>query len=189
MSPIRHNTRLAVSLAIAAFCLPLAGCSTYHEAAGNGFSAKDLTDAGAAAGIQIQVDGRVGNMQGAPLAAAIIAAMPTTLNGTAVHYVACEASTECPGDHLVFTFGPPAARPKTAYPPAVAVNFNLMGYEPAPNNVAAKLAFFQGDNVVSSVAGQTNADSPSDPAFQSLIGDMSHSVLSGPDFFDRIGFP
>lgn len=189
MSLLGYHTRLAISLGLAALCLPLSGCSTYHPAAGGGFSGASLTSAGTAAGIQIQVDGKVGGMQGAPLAAAIAAAMPATVDGTAVHYVACEAYTECPGDHLVFTFGPPAARPTTAYPPAMAVNFNLLGYRPAPNNVTVKLALFQGGNVVSSIAGQTEADSPNDPAFQSLIGQMSRSVLSGPDWFDWLGFP
>ncbi|MDB5392966.1 MAG: hypothetical protein JWM91_472 [Rhodospirillales bacterium] len=189
MSPIGHNTRLTVSLGLAALCLPLAGCATYHSAASNSFSSKRLADAGTGGGIQIQVDGKVGGMQGAPLAAAIAAAMPATVDGTPVHYVACDPYTECPGDHLVFTFGPPAARPTTVYPPALAVNFNLLGYHPAPNNVTAKLALFQGGNAVTSIAGQTNADSPSDPAFQSLIGNMSSSVLSGPDVVDRIGFP
>jgi hypothetical protein len=48
---------------------------------------------------------------------------------------------------------------------------------------------FQGGEVVSSIAGQTDASGPSDPAFQSLVGGMAASVLSGPDIFDRVGFP
>jgi hypothetical protein len=189
MSLIGHHTRLAVSLTLAAICLPLAGCATYHPAAGNGFSGKRLAEAGTAGGIQIQVDGKVGGVQGAPLAAAVSGAMPGTVAGTAVHYVACEPYTECPGDHLVFTFGPPAARPANAYPLSLATNVNWLGYHPAPNNVTVKLALFQGGNPVASISGQTNADSPNDPAFQSLIASMSRSVLSGPDAFDWIGFP
>jgi hypothetical protein len=189
MISIGKHTRLAISLAFAGLCLPLAACGTYHAAASNNFSAKKLTDAGSAAGIQIQVDGRVGAIQGAELAKAVAAAMPATIAGKPVHYVTCEEYTECVGDHLVFTFGAPAARPITAYPPAMAVNFNLIGYKPAPNNVSVKLALFQDGNPVSSIAGQTDADSPSDPAFQSLIAQMSGTVISGPDIFDWAGFP
>jgi hypothetical protein len=189
MSLTGHRTRLAISLGLAALCLPLAGCATYHKAAGNNFSGARLTEAGTAGGIQIQVDGKVGGVQGDALAAAVTAAMPATVGGTPVKYVACAQYTECPGDHLVFTFGPPAARPSSAYPPALATNFNLLGYNPGPDNVTVKAALFQGGEVVSSIAGQTDATGPSDPAFLSLVGGMAGSVLSGPDIFDRVGFP
>lgn len=189
MSLFGHRTRLATTLAAASVALPLAGCTTYHEAASNNFSEKALTDAGSAAGIQIQVDGKVAGVQGDALAKAVAAAMPATVGGKPVHYVACEQYTECPGDHLVFTFEAPAARPRAAYPPALPINYAMFGYSPGPNNVAAKLALFQGGNPVSSVSAQTDAVSPSDPNFQSMIGQMAGSVLSGPDAFDWVGFP
>jgi hypothetical protein len=182
--------RFRTQLLLASLLLPLAGCSTYHTTAGGGFSNASLTAAGSGSGIPFQVDGKVGNTQGAPLAAAVATAMPASVGGAAVHYAACEAYTECAGDHLVWTFGPPSARPVSAYPPAAAYNLHWFGnYEPAPNNVTVKVALFQGGNVVASTSGQTNADSPNDPAFQSLIAEMSGAVLSGPDVFDRIGFP
>ena len=190
MSLIGHHTHRAVSLAVAAaLSLQMAGCATFHPAAGNGFSGKKLADAGAAAGIPVQIDGKVGGIQGAALATAVTAALPATVAGNTVHYVACEPYAECPGDHLVFTFGPPAARPTNAYPLSLATNVNLLGYSPSPNTVTAKLALFQGGTVVASISGQTAADSPNDPVFQSLVTSMSNSVLSGPDIFDRIGFP
>ncbi len=177
-------------LAAAGLCLTLAGCSTYHSSAGGGFSTADLTAAGAGSGIPIQVDGKVGAVQGAPLAAAVSSAMPASVAGTAVHYAACEPYTECAGDHLVWTFGPPDARPASAYPPALGTNLNWFGdYRPAPNNVTVKVALFQGGNVVASASGQTKADTPNDPAFQGLIAALSADVLSGPDVFDRVGLP
>ncbi len=189
MSLLGNSTRIAMTLALA-LCLPLAGCATYHTQAGSGFSSAALTAAGAKGGLPFQVDGKVGGVQGAPLSTAVGAAMPASVGGTEFHYAACDAYTECAGDHLVWTFGPPAARPRSAYPPAMAVNLNLIGgYEPSPNNVTAKVALFQGGNVVASAAGQTDARDPSDPAFQAMISQMSHAVLSGPDAFDWIGFP
>ena len=190
MSVSGNRKRSMNLLAAAGLCLTLAGCSTYHSSAGGGFSGTELTAAGTATGIPFQVDGKVGDIQGAPLAAAVNSAMTASVAGTAVHYAACEPYTECAGDHLVWTFGPPDARPTSAYPPALGRNLNWFGdYQPAPNNVTVKVALFQGSNVVASASGQTNADSPNDPAFQSLIANMSASVLSGPDFFDRVGFP
>jgi hypothetical protein len=190
MSVSGNRKRSMNLLAAAGLCLTLAGCSVYHTSAGGGFSGTDLTAAGTGPGIPLQVDGKVGGIQGAPLAAAVSSAMPASVAGTAVHYAACEPYTECAGDHIVWTFGPPDARPTSAYPPALGRNFNWFGdYQPAPNNVAVTVALFQGGNVVASTSGQTNADSPNDPAFQSLIAQMSASVLSGPDFFDRVGLP
>jgi hypothetical protein len=184
MSILGNSTRIATTFVLA-LCLPLAGCATYHTQTGNDFSGARL-----ATGIPFQVDGKVGSVQGTPLAAAVGAAMPASVGGSEFRYAACDAYTECPGDHLVWTFGPPAARPRSAYPPAIAVNLNWIGnYEPSPNNVTAKVALFQGGNVVASAAGQVDASDPSDPAFQAMIGQMSHAVLSGPDWFDRVGFP
>jgi hypothetical protein len=190
MSAPRNRTHLRTPLFLASLLLPLAGCSVYHAQAGGGFSDESLTAAGSASGIPFQVDGKVGGTQGAPLAAAVATAMPTSVGKATVHYTACEPYTECAGDHLVWTFGPPAARPAAAYPPAAAYNLHWFGgYEPAANNVTVKVALFQGGNVVASASGQTNADSPNDPAFQSLIAEMSASVLSGPDVLDWVGFP
>lgn len=190
MSVSGNRTRSVNVLAAAGLCLMLAGCSTYHSSAGGGFSTSGLTAAGSGPGIPFQVDGMVGSVQGAPLAAAVATAMPATVAGTPVHYGACEPFTECAGDHLVWTFGPPDARPASAYPPALGTNLNWFGhYQPAPNNVTVKVALFQGGNVVASTSGQTNADSPNDPAFQALIADMAATVLSGPDVFDEAGLP
>lgn len=178
------------TLAVACLCLPLAACSAYHRQAGGGFSGDSLTTAGAGPGIAFQVDGKVGATQGAALAAAVATAMPASVGGAAVHYAACAPYTECAGDHLVFTFGPPSARPPSAYPSAMGYNLNWFGnYEPEPNNVTVKVALFQGGNVVASASGQTEADSPNDPAFQSLIAELSETVLSGPDVFDWLGLP
>ena len=183
----KHSMNL---LAVAGLSLTLAGCSVYHSSVGGGFSSSGLTTEGTGSGIPFQVDGMVGSVQGAPLAAAVATAMPAAVDGTAVHYSACEPFTECAGDHLVWTFGPPAARPASAYPPAAAFNLNwFSGYEPAPSNVTVKVALFQGGNVVASASGQINADNPNDPAFQSLIAGMSATVLSGPDIFDKVGLP
>jgi hypothetical protein len=176
-------------LAAVGFTLALAGCSTYHSAASGNFSSERLTSAGGG-GIPFQVDGSVAGVRGAPLATAVAGAMPATVAGTAVHYTACEPYTECAGDHLVFTFGPPAARPSSAYPAALGTNLNWFGdYEPSPTNVAVKVALFQNGNPVASVSGQTDAASPNDPAFQSLIADMAATVMSGTDIFDDIGLP
>ena len=190
MSVSGNRKRSMNLLAAAGLCLTLAGCSVYHSSAGGGFSSTGLTASGTGTGIPFQVDGKVGGVQGAPLAAAVATAMPATVAGTSVHYGACEPFTECAGDHLVWTFGPPAARPASAYPAALGRNLNWFGdYEPAPNNVTVKVALFQGGNVVASTSGQTNADSPNDPAFQALIADMAATVLSGPDVFDSVGLP
>ena len=185
-----NRKRLTTASVAACLCLPLAACSVYHDTVGGGFSSTGLTTAGTAGGIPFQVDGKVGTAQGAPLAAAVATAMPTSVAGATVHYTACQPYTECAGDHLVWTFGPPAARPASAYPPAAAYNVEWVGhYEPASNNVTVKVALFQGGNVVASASGQTDADSPNDPAFQSLIAEMSETVLSGPDAADWIDFP
>jgi len=190
MSVSGNRKRPMNVLALAGLCLTLAGCSTYHASAGGGFSTADLTAAGTGPGIPFQVDGKVGGIQGAPLAAAVGMAMPASVAGTTVHYAACEPYTECAGNHLVWTFGPPAARPVSAYPPALGTNLNWFGgYQPAANNVSVKLALFQGGNVVASVSGQTEANGPDDPAFKNLVTEMSSSVLSGPDVFDRVGAP
>jgi len=179
------RANLALTFAASMLCLPLAGCAAYHTYAGNGFSGEALASASAKDGIPFQVDGKVGDVQGAPLATAVGAAMPASF-----HYAACAPYTECPGDHLVWTFGPPDARPRSAYRANTAYNLNWIGgYEPSPNNVTAKVALFQGGNVVASASGQVDASNPNDPAFQAMVADMSHTVLSGPDVFDWIGLP
>ena len=177
--------RHAVLFGLATTALISTGCaSVYHTEVDGGFSDAPIR---AAAGLPLQVDGMVGGQQGAPLAQAVAAAMPTSISGATVQYVPCEEYTECPGDHLVWTFGPPAARPASAHPPALSTNLNWIGpYRPAPNNVAVKLALFEGNNVVASTSGQVDASSPSDPAFQALIAAMTQSVLSGPGLLNWI---
>src|SRR5271168_708386 len=108
MSLPRNRTRIAMTFVLASLSLPLTGCATNHMEAGGDFSEVGL--ASAKGGLPFQVDGKVGNVQGAPLAAAVGAAMPGSVGGTELHYVACDPYTECAGDHLVWTFGPPAAR-------------------------------------------------------------------------------
>ena len=185
------NRKRSMSL-LAALCLTVtaAGCSTYHSSTSGNFSGARLSEAANGPGIAFQVDGSVGGIRGAQLASAVSTAMPATVGATAVHYAACEPYTECAGDHLVWTFGPPTARPASAYPPALGTNFNWFGdYAPSPNNVTVKVALFQGGNPVASVSGQTDAASPTDPAFQQLIANMAGEVMSGPDAFDWAGLP
>jgi hypothetical protein len=190
MSATINRKRSMSMLAAVGFTLTLAGCSTYHSAVSGNFSAEELTSAGGGAGIPLQVDGSVGGVRGAPLATAVSSAMPAAVAGAPVRYTACEPYTECAGDHLVWTFGPPEARPASAYPPALGTNLNWFGdYEPSPTNVSVKVALFQGGTPVASVSGQTDAASPNDPAFQALIADMAAQVMSGPDAFDRAGLP
>jgi len=185
------NPKRSMSLlAAAGLALTLAGCSTYHSSVSGSFSSERLTTAGSGPGIAFQVDGTVGGVRGAPLATAVASAMPAAVEGTAVHYTACEPYTECAGDHLVWTFGPPDARPASAYPPALGHNINWFNdYAPSPTNVSVKVALFQGGSPVASVSGQTEAASPNDPAFQQLIANMAQEVMSRPDFFDRAGWP
>jgi len=170
-------------LSAASLIIALAGCSSYHTQVTGGFSDSALAAHGA---LPIQVDGKVGGVQGAPLAAAVAAAMPSSVDGVKLQYAQCEAYTECAGDHLVWTFGPPEARPSSVHPPALSYNVNLIGpYEPAPNNVAVKVALFQGGHLVASASGQVDANNPDDPAFKSLIDEMSAQVLEGPDWLDQ----
>ncbi len=170
--------------ACAAGLLAMTGCaSVYHVENDEAFSSAPLT---AGTPVPLQVDGVVGGMQGEPLAQAVAAAMPP-VGGPNVQYAPCEAYTECPGDHLVWTFGPPAWRPASAYPPAISRNIDWIGnYRPAPNNIAAKLALFENGQVVGSASGQVDADSPSDPAFQAMVASMTRQVLSGPGFLDPL---
>ena len=190
MSATVNRKRPMSMLAAVGFTLTLAGCSTYHSATSGNFSTERLTSAGSGAGIPFQVDGSVAGVRGAPLATAVAGAMPATVAGTSVHYTACEPYTECAGDHLVWTFGPPAARPSSAYPAALGTNLNWIGdYEPSPTNVSVKVALFQNGSPVASVSGQTDAASPTDPAFQSLIASMAATVMDGTDVFDDIGLP
>lgn len=190
MSATVNRKRSMSMLAAASFILTLAGCSTYHAATSGNFSTERLTSAGGGAGIPFQVDGSVAGVRGAPLATAVAGAMPATVAGTAVHYTACEPYTECAGDHLVWTFGPPAARPASAYPAALGRNLNWFGdYEPSPTNVSVKVALFQNGEPVASVSGQTDAANPTDPAFQALVAKMASEVMDGTDIFDDIGLP
>ena len=190
MSVSVNRKRSMSLLAVAGLALTLAGCSTYQSAVSGNFSGERLTSAGSGPGIAFQVDGTVGGVRGAQLATAVASAMPAAVEGSAVHYTACEPYTECAGDHLVWTFGPPTARPASAYPPALGTNLNWFGdYEPSPTNVTVKVALFQGGNPVASVSGQTDAASPNDPAFQQLIASMAQEVMSGPDVFDQVGLP
>jgi hypothetical protein len=190
MSASLKRTRSPRLLAALSLALALAGCSTYHAADSGNFDSDRLTAGGTGPGIPFQVDGSVGGVRGAPLATAVAAAMPAKIDGKTVHYTACEPYTECAGDHLVWTFGPPAARPEMTHPPAIGTNLAIIGgYDPGPNNVTVKVALFQGGNPVASISGQTDAAGPGDPAFQSLIADMAAEVTSGPDVFDWLGLP
>jgi len=160
----------------------LTGCSVYNSQLDGGYSSAALTAGG---GLPVQVDGKVGGVQGAPLATAVTAAMPTSLGGAPLQYKPCEPYTECAGDHLVWTFGPPDARPASVHPPALSVNLTLFGaYRPEPNNVTVKVALFQSGHVVASASGQVDADNPNDPEFKSLISAMSDEVLVGAGWFD-----
>jgi hypothetical protein len=174
---------------LAVLCLAMTGCSgsVYHVESYGGFSTAALEAQAGGDGLQIQVDGSVGAARGAPLAAAVAAAMPASVNGASIRYTPCEAYSECPGDHLVWTFGPPAARPASAYPPAIAMNVNWAGtYRPDPNDVTIKAALFQNGEVVSTAAGQVDALAPDDPAFQATIRRMASDVLSGPGLLYRV---
>lgn len=163
----------------------LSGCSVYQDEVHGSYAEASWSQLGSGAGIPVQVDGVVGSVGGDALSKAVASAMPTTLGGSAIHYAPCEANTECAGDHVVWTFGPPAARPASAYPPALGHNLNWFGsYQPVPNNVTAKVALIQGGRVVASAAGQVDANNPDDPAFRALIGEMTHSVMPGPSWLD-----
>jgi hypothetical protein len=169
-------------------CMALSACGAYNAQTSNSYS--DAALSAQTAGIPIQVDGSVGSVRGAPLATAVAAAMPKTVEGKAAQYAPCQPFTECAGDHIVWTFGPPDWRSAYAHPPALAVNVtDWVSDRPAPNNVAVKVALFQGGTVVASASGQVDANNPDDPAFQALIAAMSSKVLSGPDIFDRVGLP
>ncbi|HTJ64020.1 MAG TPA: hypothetical protein VL899_09425 [Alphaproteobacteria bacterium] len=178
----------ATALSFGAFALALGACSTYNTATTGGFS--DAALVAQTKGVPVQVDGSVGGVHGAPLATAVAAAMPTMVGGKSLQYAPCEPNTECAGDHLVWTFGPADWRPASAHPPALATNVNWFGdVRPAPNNVAVKLALFQGGTVVASTSGQVDVNNPDDPAFKALIATMTDEVLSGPDWLDDVGLP
>ncbi len=177
MHRIARLPRAGIACGVIAAAFGLTACTgTYHAETDGGFSSAALASSQP---LPIQVDGVVGGVRGDPLAQSVAAAMPADMNGTALTYAPCAAYTECPGDHLVWTFGPPAARPRSAYPPEFTANLNWFGdYQPAPNNVTVKAALFQNGNVVSSVSGQVDADNPDDPAFKALIASMSSTVLT-----------
>ena len=177
---VSGQLRFAVGLAFA-----LGGCSTYHSASTEGYSGERLTQMGAGNGIALQVDGQVGGIRGAPLAAAVAAAMPTTVENTTVRYAPCEPYGECAGDHVVWTFGPPPARSSWSYPPALSLNVDWIGDGyPSKTKIAAEATLFQNGNPVATVSGQVSADNPNDPAFQSMIGEMSRSILTAPGWFE-----
>jgi hypothetical protein len=163
----------------------LTGCGVYHADADEGLSEDSLTRAGTAEGVALQVDGAVGGVRGAALAQAVAGAMSKQVGDATIRYAPCPAFTECAGDHIVWTFGSPAARPASAYPPALATNIDWIGpYAPDSDNVTVKVALIQGGDVVASASGQVDAASPDDPAFRDLIKAMSRRVLSGPGWFD-----
>jgi hypothetical protein len=163
----------------------LSGCSVYQADSGDGLAGSSLIAAGAGQGIAVQVDGSVGGARGAALAAAVADAMPRKIGDAPIRYAPCEAYTECAGDHIVWTFGPPAARPASAYPPALATNIDWIGpYQPAPDAVTVKVALIQNGDVVASASGQVEADKPDAPAFRDLIASMSAVVLPSPGWFD-----
>jgi hypothetical protein len=163
--------RAAVLFALASVALAATGCApVYHTEIDGGFAQAPLTSPKGAA---LQVDGVVGGIEGEPLAQAVAAAMPSDVGGASFQY------------HLVWTFGPPAARPASAYPPAISRNIDWIGdYRPAPNNITAKLAVFENGDVVATTAGQVDANGPDDPAFKALIAAMTRAVLSRAGWFD-----
>lgn len=174
------------SAAIAACVAATTGCSVYHAEVDEGFSTAGLAAQSGGAGIPLQVDGAVGASRGAALAALVAADMPATVEGTAVRYAPCEPFTECAGDHVVWTFGPPAARPASDYPSELHVNIDWVGgYEPSPTQITALVAIFQGNNVVATASGQVDApQGANDPAFREMIDDMSRTVFSAPGLLD-----
>jgi hypothetical protein len=175
-------------LTVALLALALGGCAVQRSEVDEGFSGEALTAQGTGAGIPVQVDGVVGNARGAALAASVTGAMPTEVAGTAVHYAACEPYQECPGDHVVWTFGPPSARSSWNYPAAFHFYPGWIGsYEPGPNHITAIVALFQGDNVVATADGQVDApNGADDPAFRAMIDQMSRAIFSGPGLLDGI---
>jgi hypothetical protein len=166
--------------------LALAGCAVQRAEVDEGYSEAALTAQGGGAGIPLQVDGAVGSVHGQALAASVAGGMPTDIGGTAVHYAPCEPYEECPGDHIVWTFGPPAVRPASDYPSELHLNVDWIGsYRPSPGNVTAKVALFQGGNVVATAEGQVDASNGTeDPAFRAMIAAMSRAVFAGPDCLD-----
>jgi hypothetical protein len=185
MSRTHYSSLYLKVLSATCLTIGLAGCSSYYNQTGGGFSSASLTAHGA---LPIQIDGKVGSVRGAPLAQAVAAAMPPAIDGVKLDYAPCKPYTECAGDHLVWTFGPPEARPASVHPPALSYNINLIGtYQPEPNNVAVKVVLIQGGHIVASAAGQVDADNPDDPGFKALIGDLSEQVLEGPDWLDWVG--
>ena len=178
-----HYLRVAAILVVAA---ATAGCSVYQASVDDGYSGAALT--AQAAGIPLQVDGAVGAVRGAALAASVAAAMPASIDGTPVQYAPCEPFAECAGDHVVWTFGPPTARAASNYPAEFHVNVDWIGgYQPSPTKVTALVAVFQGNNVVARASGQVDApDGANDPAFKAMIESMSRAVFLGPPLLDGI---
>ena len=188
MRSIDHARTAFGILTAALLSLALGGCAVQRAEVDQGFSGEALAAQGTGAGIPVQVDGAVGAVRGAPLATAVTGAMPTAVGGTTVHYAACEPYQECAGDHVVWTFGPPSASSSWNYPAALHFNPAWIGsYDPGAAHVTAKVALFQGTNVVATADGQVDApNGPDDPAFRAMIAHMSHDIFSGPGLFDDI---
>ena len=176
------------ALAPILLALTLGGCAVQQVEVDEGFSDAALAGQGSGAGIPVQVDGAVGDARGAALATAVTGAMPTDVAGTSVHYAACEPYQECAGDHVVWTFGPPSARSPWNYPAALHLNVGWIGdYAPGPSHVTAKVALFQGGNVVATAEGQVDApDGANDPAFRAMIEAMSRAIFAGHGLIDEI---
>ena len=160
--------------------LTCAGCAVYHSETTGGFSGAGIADLGAGSGIPFQVDGSVAGVRGSALAAAVGAGMPATIESKTVHYIPCAPYTECAGDHVVWTFGPPPMRSSANYPSALHFNPAWIGsYRPATTRVAATVSIFQGGALVSTAAGQVDApEGVNDPAFKAMISELSGTVLS-----------
>jgi hypothetical protein len=186
----RNSRRFARGLRWAASgmaALAMTGCSVYHTEVDGNFSGSALTSLGSGAGIPLQVDGVVNGSRGDALAAAVAGSMPTSVEGAPVRYAPCDPYTECAGDHVVWTFGPPAARPTSVYPSELHFNADWIGsYQPSPANVTAKVALFQGGTVVSSTSGQVDApNGADDPAFRAMVAEMSQAIFSSPGWLDH----
>ena len=184
--PRKSGTGVRSILSLALFCFAGAGCAVERTEVGGGVSPPALAAQGAASGIPIQVDGKVGGSRGPALAAAVASAMPGEISGSNVHYAPCTPYEECPGDHVVWTFGPPSVRPASDYPPALHLNVDWFGdYRPSPDSITASVALFQDGNVVATAEGQVDAPGGAeDPAFRTMIGLMSRAIFSGSGWFD-----
>ena len=172
------------SAAFLAVSLLAAGCAVFHQEVDDGYSGDALAAQSTAGGVPLQVDGSVSGLSGNPLAALVGGAMAASAGGSALRYTPC--NPDCAGDRIVWTFGPPAARPVTAYPAAFHVPLEWFDNgQPSATNVSAEVALFQGSRVVASASGQVDApEGANDPAFKAMIAEMSHAILSGPNWIE-----